>query len=480
MKTTLLLAALGALAGTAASRIEVPFSYAWRFHLGPAPSDGPGPGNGWGFPQLVKSCTGTWPNPNRLTAGDCATACAYNPECLSWIHVNGSRACAHGNASAVCVPTSDNATATGALRTAATPLQTSYAFSAAALPEDAGWPVVDAPHDALMSTNNSFSESLGDQGHGYRVRTVVWYRKHFALPADWAPGVHHVFLRFEGVVHVAQLWLNGQYLGVHTASYSGFSVRLDNVTAAVWGGGANVLAVRVDASFGSEHWYGGGGITRPVWLVRTDAAANLVEDGVYAPAELAAGADSAAVAAEWQNSGAAGSVTAAVRFQLLNASSGEVLAEAASAPATLPPGGVGTATAVLPLPPAVLARLWSTQAPTLYSLNVSLAATTAGGAAAADSALVTVGYRTTRWDADTGFYLNGAPVRLRGFSHHNSFAGVGVAMSQRLDVFRVQVARALGSNSWRMSHNPYRKGLYDVLDTLGVMVRGGGGGGGWG
>lgn len=466
--------ALGALiaAAAAAERVEVPFSYAWRFHLGPGPDDGPGPGNGWAFPQLISNCTGTWPNPNRITSLDCSVACAYNPSCMVWIHVNNSRSCAHGDGNATCVPAVSNATANGALRTTVTPLQTSYAFAAALLPEDAGWPLVDAPHDALMSLNNSFSETGGDASHGYRVRQVVWYRKHFQLPGNWAGS--HVLLRFEGVGHVAQVWLNGEYLLTHNSEYGGFTVRLDNISAAVWGG-PNVLALRADASWGSAHWYSGGGIDRPVWLVRT-AAANIVEDGVFAPAELATGATSAFVSAEWQNSGGAagGSITCAVLFQLQNASTGEVLSNVTTPPATLPPsdGIATTATAQLPLPPSVLAHLWSIQAPTLYTLNVTLLLLpNGGGQEAVDGALVTVGYRTTRWDPATGFYLNDAPVRQRGFSNHNSFAGVGVAMPPRLDVFRAQVARALGANTWRMSHNPYRSSLYDALDALGIMVR---------
>jgi beta-galactosidase/beta-glucuronidase len=483
MRAAALLAALASCAASvttvAASRVEVPFSYAWRFHLGPGPDDGPGPGNGWGFPMPVSNCTNLYEDPDRITDADCSTACAYNPECLVWLHNYVPWAnCLHGDANATCTPAKSNASALGAARSAATPLQTAYAIAAANLPEDAGWPIVDAPHDALMSLNNTFSRDAGDAAHGYRVRTVVWYRKHFMLPAAWAPtpagdgGL--VFLRFEGVVHVAQLYLNGAYLGVHNSAYGGFTVRLDNVTAAVWGG-PNVLALRADASFGSGHWYEGGGLARRVTLVRTDAAASLVENGVYAPAELAPGATAAAVSAEWQNSAPAGgaAVTASVSFQLLDPASGALLASAVSAPSTVPAGGAGkvTSTAQLALPAAVLSSLWSLKSPTLYTLNVSLVVSSGAGGGVVDTTAVTVGYRTTHWDPATGFYLNGAPVRQRGFSHHNSFAGVGVAIPLRLDAFRAQAARALGANTWRMTHNPAAPELYGLLDAVGMMVR---------
>ena len=238
----------------AGHREEVPFSYAWRFHLGPGGDDaGVGPGNSWAsaFSQTTGNCTGMHPDPHRMTSSDCALACAYEPNCTAWFHDPSGRACSVAYGATTCTPAPNNASAMGAQRAAATPLQTAYAFAARSLPEAAAWPVVDAPHDALMDLNNTFSESGGDQRHAYRERTVAWYRKSFSLPSDWAGSAFHV--RFEGVMHFAQIWLNGQYLGHHSATYDAFTVRLDNVSS-VAVGGANVLAVRADGGYGSEHW----------------------------------------------------------------------------------------------------------------------------------------------------------------------------------------------------------------------------------
>jgi beta-galactosidase len=198
----------------------------------------------------------------------------------------------------VCARAASNATTAGGLRAAATPLQTAYAFAAAALPAAADWPLVDAPHDALFSLNGTFCEACGDPGHSYRTRTVAWYRKTFALPKEWAPatGGGATFVRFEGVMHFAQVWLNGAYLVSHSSSYGDFLVRLDNASAAVFGG-ENVLAVRADASYGSELWYGGGGIHRNVQLVHLDGPLAFVEHGVWVPPELAVGAAGAVASA---------------------------------------------------------------------------------------------------------------------------------------------------------------------------------------
>ena len=81
-----------------------------------------------------------------------------------------------------------------------------------------------------------------------------------------------------------------------------------------------------------------------------------------------------------------------------------------------------------------------------------------------DMVEASVGFRTIDFDAES-FSLNGHRLKLRGFSHHNSFGGLGVSIPDRLWLFRLQMSVALGSNFFRMSHNPYRSSVYDMLDV---------------
>ena len=469
MISLLLLHFAALLPCVAAAREEVRFSYAWRFHLGGGGDDaGSGPGNNWAaaFSQTTGPCSNMFPDPHRMTGSDCALACAYQPRCTAWYHDPSGRACAVAYGNSTCTPAKDNATATGGVRLAATPLQTAYEFARADLPEADSWPIVDAPHDALMDLNNSFSESGGDQRHGYRVRNVAWYRKTFTLPSDWAPaqnGGGAVLVRFEGVHHFAQLWMNGVYLGEHSSSYGAFTVRLDNVSGVEFGG-LNVLAVRADGSYGSEHWYAGAGLIRHIAILRVPQV-SFVESALYVPSELA---ESRVVqlSAELQNfDSGGGSVSATVLFAVVDGTGAE-LASGESAPVSVsgPAGNTAVASVSLTLPDTV--KAWSISSPARYTVAASLRV----AGVSVDAMNTTAGWRSTRWDPDQGFFLNGLKVKQRGFSHHNSFGGVGVAMPQRLDAFRVQAARALGANIHRMSHNPYREGLYDLLDALGVLV----------
>ena len=110
-------------------------------------------------------------------------------------------------------------------------------------------------------------------------------------------------------------------------------------------------------------------------------------------------------------------------------------------------------------------QLWSIQSPSLYTL----VATVFIHKNAVDSLNATFGLRSATFSADSGFALNDNHVVLRGFSNHNDMAGVGVAVPQRLNLFRAQMLRGVGANIWRMSHNPGDPATFDLLDRLGIM-----------
>jgi beta-galactosidase/beta-glucuronidase len=178
---------------------------------------------------------------------------------------------------------------------------------------------------------------------------------------------------------------------------------------------------------------------------------HIVHDGLFAPPEFDPLDGVVQPTAELQRVGGAGG-TAVVRFTLLDGS--RVLATNTSAPVVV--GGAPAIASARLTPAAGALRRWSISDPAMYSVRAECFAGDAAAGAAADTQEVAVGFRTTAWSGDDGFALNGAPMRFRGFSHHNSIGGLGVAIPERVDLFRVQAARALGSNVWRMSLRPAR------------------------
>lgn len=311
---------------------------------------------------------------------------------------------------------------------------------------------------------------------------MSWYRKHFTLPSTWASGA--TWVAFDGVFHRSQWWLNGRHVGTFTSGYVPFTIDLSG--AHFGPSSPNVLAVRVDASYGSGHWcvaaalyalprpphanvsrcrYEGGGIYRPTKLVHTEAL-HVAPDGLFARTSA-----SRSGASTWQGT-AAPSVTvfnngslpaqATATFTLYDAAGAAVGSAGTAAAVAVPAhGGVATLEASTPIVVAGVA-LWSVQTPTLYTMSVELSS--------GDAVTAAVGFREAAWSADDGFALNGRRLELRGFSNHNSFAGQGVAVAPRVDLFKAQGYRAMGANVQRMSHNPPVAGLLGVLDALGVLV----------
>jgi hypothetical protein len=174
----------------------------------------------------------------------CAIACSYDNSCTAYSDSSG---CYHGFVDAVCTSTGRGSGAHQ--RGDGAGFQRNFSFTKQEL-DDRAWPAVTLPHDPLV--NQSFDPSAGE-GSAFLPRRVVWYRKHFALPE--ALRGQHVFLYFEGSFQFTEVYLNGEHIQDHNVGYTSFTVRLDNASNLVYGvGAANVLALRVDPTFGSGHW----------------------------------------------------------------------------------------------------------------------------------------------------------------------------------------------------------------------------------
>ena len=87
-----------------------------------------------------------------------------------------------------------------------------------------------------------------------------------------------------------------------------------------------------------------------------------------------------------------------------------------------------------------------------------------------DRTTVRFGIREFRFDPNNGLYVNGFAVKVRGMCNHQDFAGVGTAVPDRVQAFRVAQMQRYGANAWRMSHNPPNPELLDALDAAGILV----------
>jgi beta-galactosidase len=225
----------------------------------------------------------------------------------------------------------------------------------------------------------------------------------------------------------------------------------------------------------------GGGLYRDIYLVRTSLPIRLADDGVFVPARLtgpvvplgphpASGLTADAllspmISVEVPAGGSGGGGGGGAFSAAIAVYAGEALV-AQSAGATAGSGAEGEtvtlALAPLPLPAA---QLWSVARPFLYTVVATLRS---AGGAVVDSVNVTLGVRSVAFDADSGAYLNGQPLKIRAFCNHASFASVGMGVPQRINLLRMQQMRGMGANGWRMSHNPGSPATFALGDALGM------------
>ena len=106
------------------------------------------------------------------------------------------------------------------------------------------------------------------------------------------------------------------------------------------------------------------------------------------------------------------------------------------------------------------------ETPNLYSAVV----TVESGGKARDAERISFGVRDLKWDADKGFFLNGKSVKIKGTCNHHDHAGVGAALPDRLQWYRVGVLKDMGGNAVRTSHNMPTPEWVEACDRLGMMM----------
>ena len=222
----------------------------------------------------------------------------------------------------------------------------------------------------------------------------------------------------------------------------------------------NFLVVRMDASFGDGWFYEGAGIYRHVWLTKTDAL-HLGHCESYVRSAVKGSAAVLNLGTVVRNEGRQAE-SCRVRWQIVDAA-GKPVATADSAPQSILPDGSATFTSTASIPnPA----LWSPETPNLYSAVV----TVESGGKPRDAERVSFGVRTISWDADKGFFLNGKSVKIKGTCNHQDHAGVGAALPDRLQWYRLGVLKDMGGNAVRTSHNMPTPAWVEACDRLGMMM----------
>jgi len=334
-----------------------------------------------------------------------------------------------------------------------------FKFSTAEF-DDAKWRSLNLPHDWAVELPFVRDELL--QSHGYKPlgrrypeTSVGWYRRTFEIPAGDAG--KRVSVEFDGAFRSALVFLNGYFIGRNDNGYVPFGF---DVSDFLNYGDKNYLMVRMDASFGDGWFYEGAGIYRHVWLKKTDAL-HLGKWESYVRADVKGGAAALSLGTVVVNQ-TKQAESARIRWQILDAAS-KTIATAESAPQTVNGEGSATFTATTKIADA---KLWSPETPELYSAIVTVET----NSKVRDAERVSFGVRTIAFDADKGFWLNGKSLRIKGTCNHQDHAGVGAALPDRLQWYRLAVLKEMQSNAVRTSHNMPTPEWVEACDRMGMMM----------
>ncbi|TDN38433.1 DUF4982 domain-containing protein [Hymenobacter sp. UV11] len=339
--------------------------------------------------------------------------------------------------------------------------KTGYGDGAAAANfDDRAWRQLDLPHDWAVeqpfSEKASFSHGFKAIGRPFPNASVGWYRKSFTVPASDLG--RRISLDFDGVFRNSIVWVNGHYLGTEPSGYQGFQYDISDYLN--YDGRPNVIAVRVDATLEEGWFYEGAGIYRHVWLTKT-APVRVAPNGTFVTTQLA-GSTATLTAQATLTNGSPTPQNAEVVQEVVDAA-GQTVATAQAAAGQLAGAGQRDFTVQIPV---ANAHLWSLESPYLYTLVTRVRQ----GGQVVDEYRTHFGVRTIRFDANEGFFLNGKHVKITGTNNHQDHAGVGTAMPDALQDWRIAQLKAFGCNAYRTSHNPPTPELLDACDRLGMLV----------
>ena len=320
---------------------------------------------------------------------------------------------------------------------------------------DRDWRKIDLPHD-YYSESDFAPENL--HSHGYRTRNNAWYRKSFLL--DESLKDKQLTICFEGTAVNATFYFNGSILDRSFSAYT--ETYFDITERAYFDGRPNVLSVFIDGFATEGWWYEGAGIYRHVKLYAKDKL-HIAHNGIFGKPVLKKGTKNSwnvEIETTVENSDY-NDENASVKATLLDGNT--VVAEGISALTSCTYAGK---TAINQKLSVSRPKRWDVNSPNLYTLKIEIVK----NGEIVDTDSVRIGFRTFEIDAEKGFFLNGRPLKIKGTCNHQDHAGVGVAVPDSVQYYRIKRLKDMGTNAYRCAHNLPTKEVLDACDELGLIV----------
>jgi beta-galactosidase len=325
------------------------------------------------------------------------------------------------------------------------------------------WEKTSLPHSWNTTDIN------GDTGY---YRGIGWYKKTIYAPVSWKS--KNVYLYFEGANQVAEVYINGHLAGKHIGGYTAFSFPisklLDYSNSQLT---ANEILVKLDNSNNENippltaDFTFFGGIYRDVYLI----SANPVHFNLDSSASSGLRIKTPQVTESEADIMVDGAVTNATtnkcKVKIISSvftADGKLVKEV-KININLPANS--TTDFTQQINSILKPHLWSPDDPYLYHVVSSIYDNEGN---LLDQSTNPLGLRWFRFDATTGFYLNGKAIKLIGANRHQDYKGMGNALPDALHERDIALLKAMGANFIRISHYPQDPAVLEACDRLGLLA----------
>ncbi|MDP4291124.1 MAG: glycoside hydrolase family 2 TIM barrel-domain containing protein, partial [Bacteroidota bacterium] len=320
---------------------------------------------------------------------------------------------------------------------------------------------------ALPHTWNATDPFDDDQTY---YRGIGWYRKTIDLDNKFRN--KKVFLCFEGANQVAEVYVNGAFAGRHKGGYTAFTIDITPFLNWNQNKNENVIAVQVNNAHDnfipplSVGYALYGGLYRKMWLIATDSLhfkeINNSAGGVFISTPKVS------------KQSASFSVKTTVvnesdkkrTFDFKNTIFDNEGKPVASFTKVISVDGDRQTDITASSDEIKTPHLWSPEDPYLYHVSTQLIE----AGIVVDEVTNPLGFRWFRFDADSGFFLNGKKYVLHGTNRHQDMEGKGSALTDEDHERDMHLIKEMGANFLRLAHYPQAPTVLNLADKLGIII----------
>jgi beta-galactosidase len=326
---------------------------------------------------------------------------------------------------------------------------------------DSSWQTITLPH-----TWNKLDAI--DEVKGYD-RKVCWYRKTVYISKENAK--KHSYLFFEGVNQIADVYVNGQYVGRHQGGYTQFNFE---ITSLIKYNQKNTIALKVDNRHNADipplsadftFW---GGIYRDVYLVHTYDLhfdnSHYASSGVYITTPDVS-KEKATIKIRSSITNEAATKNKVNICYTINNNFGEPIFTTNKKIAIDKQASEQIVSDDIEIKAP---NLWSPQNPYLYTVSTQIKDIETGEIW--DEVIQPLGLRWFEFKAEEGFFINGEHLKLIGTNRHQDYLKMGNALPDEMHIRDVKLVKEMGGNFLRISHYPQDPTVLEMCDKLGILT----------